>query len=670
MNKKRSKIFIFTLLSGLQVSTATLNASADPAMQNDGTTLSSGSQSMSAQIPVIPVNATTSRTITPSTTYQVATGSPTKQLLNLQDADIHAVIQTISEITGKSFIVDPRIQGRITVICHTPLDSEGIYQVFLSALQTLDYSAIPNGDTIKIVPSNNARELAAPLANSQNPGQGDEYVVRVVAVNNVPVTELVALLRPLTPDSSVISAYLPSNSLILAGSAANIQRLVDIIQQVDVRNAQRTEIVPLKHASADKLVITLQALENADRSNTSGGPSNISLAADVQSNSILMSGNGENRLKMRLLIERLDTSSANGGGSTEVINLNYLNAEQLAPMLLKIAQTTNSNNGNTNAVSSVSIQPQKDDNALVISAPPSMLQTVKSIITKLDVRPKQVLIQAIIAQVDESLLSQLGVEWGMINPGSSATDPGTWTPGMGIIPRGKIAAIVHALSQNSSTDILSTPSIVVLNNNQATLNDGKEISVSNRTYAAPAGPTPSPDSYTPFSTTQRQKVALTLDVTPQISPNQTVRLKIKQQDDSLSADSKPGDLNPVLNTSNITTNVLVNSNDILVLGGLIKDSTSSGISKIPILGDIPLIGEAFRYHNKNAEKKVLLVFIKPSILADASQNQSVTEQQYQQMRNLEIRKNAGESLLTDSSGAVLKNEFGEEIVKLPPPFLN
>ena len=340
----------------------------------------------------------------------------------------------------------------------------------------------------------------------------------------------------------------------------------------------------------------------------------------------------------------------------------------------------------------MSIQAEKENNSLIVNAPPSTLQNILAVVKKLDIRPKQVQIQAIIAQVDESEMNQLGVEWGVSNaPSGSGGDSddasggdvqtsGSWMPGMGFIPHGKIRAVVHALGQNNASDILSTPSIVVLNNNKAKISDGQTISVQNRTYAMPGdnggGDTPTPgaggdNSYTPYNTTDRQNIALTLNVTPQISPNQTVRLNIKQDDNSLAASYTPGDLNPEENTSNITTNVLVNSGDILVLGGLIKNSNLNGVSKVPILGDIPIIGNLFKYKNKDAEKKVLLVFIKPQILSTRGDNRKASMKDYNEMRNVQIRRNAGENLINDDDkGPILSRVGPQKFAALPAPFSN
>ncbi len=610
-----------------------------------------------------------------------AAQSPQKslQMWNLQDADIRAVIQTLSQLTHKNFIIDPRVQGKITIISSKPMSIDELYHVFLSMLQVLNYAAVPSGNIIKIIPAAQAKEYGGALSSRENPGVGDEIVVRVVSVNNVSASQLVSVLRPLTQEWGSVSAYDPSNTLILAGTAANVNRLVDIIHNMDHRNASRIQVVRLKYANAKKLVDVLNGLQTSDRAE--GKMSYISLAADPENNAILISGNDANRYLMKVLIRSLDTRDASGSGNTVVLPLNYLNAKKLAPILAKIAHNKlaeqNKQKGHSNPFgigeensagdSSVSVQAEQDDNALIISAPIGTIQMLKNVVRQLDIRPDQVLVQAIIVRVDESVLSQLGVQWGTSNPyaGGEVITASNFPAGIGFIPHGNLRVLIQALTTHTSTDVLATPSIVVLNNKPALISDGKNVGIINREYAGVGSPV-TDNSTLPFNTFQRQDVTLQLKVTPQITPDNTVNLQIDQEDNSLDPEASSSPNNPTIDTSKIKTSVLVNSGDILVLGGLISNDNKQSENKIPVLGDIPLLGYLFRYKNHNVEKKNLLVFIRPVILHNRQESSAQTQQRYDYMRYKEFQAKSGLGLGNDHP--MLPAIDKEHLVRLPPPF--
>jgi len=626
---------------------------------------------------------------------------PQRRLWNLQDADIRAVIAAISKETGKNFIIDPRVQGNITIVSSSPITSKEAYKVFLSALQVLGFAAVQSGSAIKIIPNANAKQLATPIATNATPGSGDEMVVRVIAVRNVVASQLVSILRPLMPEWSNVAAYAPSNTIILAGRANNINRLVKIIHSVDHTNTNEIELVPLHYASANKVVSLLNSILAADRA--MGKTTNISLAADDQNNSILMSGDTAGRLRMRVLISRLDMPSSGSSGNTVVIHLNYLKAQELAPILAKIAHSAYINSGggrkkadgNTNAITNVNVGSSGDDfnkkvsieaepnsNAIIISAPPAMMQTLKSVIRQLDVRPSQVLVEAIIAQVSDTVARQLGIQWGAnnINGSSSAftttnttpsgsssgTIAGSITQGIGIIKSGDISMVISALSNNTSSDILSTPSIVVLNNKKAVISVGKSISIQNGSYASTGA---SDSSGNPYNTFSQQNVALSLTVTPQISPDNSVRLVIKQVNDSLENPNNPS-TTPIINTSNIDTTVLVNSGSILVLGGLISHDNTVSRNKIPILGDIPIIGRIFQYDSRSVEKKNLMVFLRPIILNSNMDNKKITQMRYKYMRQQQLLRGDPQHMLSIHERPPILNPLTAPKTDIPSPFVS
>lgn len=593
-----------------------------------------------------------------------------RHIWNLQNADIHAVISAVAKETGKNFIIDPRVQGKISIISSKPINNKAVYQVFLSALQVLGYSAIPSGNFTKIVPDESARTLATPIADLANQGQGDELVVRVIPIQYVSAIQLVPILRPMMPQWSNIAAYSPSNVVIISGRAANVSRMADLIHRVDVANTSQIEIIPVQHATASKIVTSIKALQDAQRA--TGKISNIALSADDESNKILLSGSPKERLKMRVLILQLDSASM-GGGNTQVIHLNYLSAKKLAPILAGVAHSSYlaEKNGKSVTVTGpnkdVAIKADADSNSIIISAPTNIMRTLLSVIHHLDTHPSQILVEAVIAQVDENLVHQLGVTWGT-QAGDTGDDAvGNTTlgvqTGVGIIKKGSLRILINALNNDTSADILSTPSIVVLDNQKAEIKVGKNVGIQNRSYAV----ADNDNSTAPYNTFTRKDVALVLDVTPHISPDTTIQLKIKQRNDTLENPTNPGD-NPIINTNSIATSVLVKNGSILVLGGLISHDLARSTSKIPILGDIPLLGEAFKYHNNSVEKKNLMVFIRPIILHANKNATTITNNRYKYIRKQQLLKAEGINLITNINEPPLLKPLKKPVQGLPAPF--
>ncbi len=616
------------------------------------------------------------------------TPAPESRLWNLQDADILSVINEVSLETGKNFVVDPRVSGKITLVSSKPIKPEEVYQVFLSVLGLLGYSAIPNGNVVKIVPNMESGENATKVANKQRPGKGDEVVVRVIPLDSVSANQLIPVIRPLMPQWSNISAYTPGNVLILLGRANNLDRIVTIIRDIDHNSSNNIDIVPLHQAAASQLVTVLNNLQNASRA--SGDTPQVSIAADERSNSILLSGNKSARLHMRFLIEHLDTPSSGASGNTEVIYLRYLQAAKFAPLLGKIAQNmmgkNSGNAGTDNSASNTapansqaggkdktpenttSIQAEPNTNAIIITAPPSMMTALNAVVAKLDIRPAQVLVEGIIVEVDEGSLKTLGIQWGSLvgaatipSPSLPSDFPVPGAGNIGIIPNTSLVAILSFLQTQSGTNILSTPSIAVLDNQKAVLEIGQEVPMQTGSYAT----TGTSSTVTPFNTISTKPVTLKLQVIPQINLGNAVRLLINLKNDSLQNPNSPG-LTPIINTSNIQNAVIINSQDVLVLGGLISDSVVENINKVPFLGDVPLVGKIFQQKIRQVQKKNLLVFIKPTILRNPDDSTNITNTKYQNIRTVQLNYPRDNAKLQEKAPFVLpplKNNGN-----LPKPF--
>ncbi len=598
--------------------------------------------------------------------------------LNLKDADIRALISTVSKFTGKNFIIDPRVKAKVTVISANSMTPKEVYEVFLSVLQVHGFAAVPTDSVIKIVPEINAKQGPTPIITNDRNVPGDELVTKVIHLDHVPAAQLVPILRPLVPQQGHLAAYAPTNTLIITDHEANVERLQKIIQGVDLKDSDQVEIVQLKYASASELVRILNALGQGTSKND---PSKLVLAADDRTNSILMTGDRSARLRARATILHLDTP-LNDGGNTNVIYLKYAKAEDLVKILTGVAQSDNKASGANSAgkvvrrvasaqngsslAGDATIQADPDTNALIITADPNTTQNLKAVIRQLDIRRAQVLIEAIIAEISTNLDKNIGV--GVAVDGSqttgknipigisnlagignilgslaaastggstgvgSAIGPGLTLAGGRTLNNGtRYALLLHALASNAATNILSTPSIVTLDNQEAKIVVGENVPFVTGTYTN-AGTS----GTNPFQTIQRQDVGLTLKVTPQINEGDTIKLDLEQETSSVASTSATS--GPTTRKRSIKTSVLVDDGGILVLGGLIQETANDTVTKVPLLGDIPLLGKLFTSEDTTKEKQNLMVFLRPSILRDYKDAALVTNQKYDYIRQMQLSK--------------------------------
>ena len=588
--------------------------------------------------------------------------------LNLKDADIRALISTVSKFTGKNFIIDPRVKAKVTVISANTLTPEAVYEVFLSVLQVHGYAAVPTGSVIKIVPEVNAKQGPLPLSSNNNTYANDELITKIIRLDHVPASQLVPILRPLVPQQGHLAAYNPTNTLIITDHAGNIKRLVKIIAGVDRPDSDELEIIPLKHASASELVRILNSL-NAGGS-AKDASKKIKLAADDRTNSILVTGDRASRLRIRATITYLDTPLEDGSGNTHVIYLKYAKAENLVKILTGLkdqsaksgavkgkaapSKVTSGSVISQNAI----IQADEETNALIITADPNTIKNLKAVIRQLDIRRAQVLVEAIIAEITTSNNKELGV--GIAVDGTNR-DSGSLPAGVSnfagvgelllsvasgtaptALPAGlsfglgnetssgvRYGALLRALQTDTNTNILSTPNIVTLDNEEAELIVGQNLPFVTGSFTG----TGSTNPQNPFQTIERQDVGLTLKVTPQINEGDTVKLVLEQEVSSVI----PGTVEQGIATRkrSIKTTVLVDDGGILILGGLIAEEVSDTESKVPLLGDIPIIGFLFRTQNTTKTKQNLMVFLRPSILRDSKDAAFVTNEKYNHLRGIE-----------------------------------
>lgn len=587
--------------------------------------------------------------------------------LNLKDADIRALISTVSKFTGKNFIIDPRVKAKVTVVSANTLTTEEVYEVFLSVLQVHGYAAVPTGSVIKIVPEVNAKQGPLPLSGDKDTYPDDELITKIIRLDHVPASQLVPILRPLVPQQGHLAAYNPTNTLIITDHAGNIARLLKIIASVDRPDSDELEIIPLKHASASELVRILNSL-NAPAAK--GAANQIKLAADDRTNSILVNGDRSSRLKMRATISYLDTPLEDGGGNTHVIYLKYAKAENLVKILTGLKEQgakSAAKKGKAVPVGATSgsvisqnaiIQGDEETNALIITADTNTIKNLKAVIRQLDIRRAQVLVEAIIAEITTNNNKEVGVgiavdgtnrDSGALPAGvsnfagvgdlllsvASGTAPTSLPSGLsfGLGGEGgsgvRYGALLRALQTDTNTNILSTPNIVTLDNEEAELIVGQNLPFVTGSFTG----TGSTNPQNPFQTIERQDVGLTLKVTPQINEGDTVQMVIEQEVSSVI----PGTIEQGIATRkrSIKTSVLVDDGGILILGGLIADEVSDTQSKVPFLGDIPIIGFLFRTENTTKTKANLMVFLRPTILRDQRDAAFVTNEKYTHLRGIE-----------------------------------
>lgn len=587
--------------------------------------------------------------------------SETGITLNLKDADLQSFIETVAEITGKNFVIDPRVKAKVTVVSARPMDPKEIYEVFLSVLQVHGFATVEVGEVIKILPDVNAKQGPGSVVTGAAGSKGDELVTRVIEVNNVAAAQLVPILRPLVPQQGHLAAYPGSNMLVISDRGANIARLEKIIRRIDQPDAQEIEVITLQHASASEVVQILNSLRTAGGQAAAQAPGAPTLAADERTNSILLSGDSTSKVRIRGLIAHLDTP-IEGTGNTKVVYLHYALAEEIAPILQGVSDFESSENGSTGGSTGntdINIQADATNNALIITAPPARFDSLRRVISQLDVRRAQVLVEAVIAEVSNDLTKELGAEGFLIPSGDDPSGPavgsinsgnilslltdgissGASLAGQGLSLGGadlngdtQWGILIRALEGDASTNILSTPTLVTLDNEEAEIVVAQNVPFVTGQFTNTGSGTDS--AVNPFQTIERQDVGLTLRITPQINEGDSVRLQIEQESSSISNSSVASDL--ITNERRISTSVMVDDNEILVLGGLTQDDYRDTVTKTPLLGDIPLLGNLFKSTSTTKTKQNLMVFIHPVILRDSSSANLVTGSKYDYIRARQI----------------------------------
>ena len=601
------------------------------------------------------------------TTAVVVLAQPQTWRINLTNVDIKQFITQVAQITGKTFVIDPRIKGNVTVVSTASLDKDGVYELFLSVLRVHNFGASPAGNIIRIVQNTVVKQSGGARGElSELPAE--EIVTRVISAQNVDSAELVKILRPMVPQYAALAAVAHPNVVIISDHVDNIQRLMRIIGQIDVANEDEFVMRPLLHAWVGSVVAILEKVAPDAIGRNATGPQSIRVIANERNNSLILRGKPRPVAAVMELIDKLDLP-ATTTGATRVIYLAHADAVKVAEILNGLV--SDQPGGEDSAPQETSIQADESLNAIVVRSDPSTMNEILDIVGKLDVRRTQVLIEAAIAEISIDDLFALGVEMAAVDargqsvPAVTTTlsgiigallgnaipeDDGDGTDGIGLI-RGAIsptiavakldadgisfAAVLNALATNAAADLLSSPSVLTLDNQEARILVGQEVPFRTGSFT-----TTSDGASNPFTTIQRENVGIELTVTPHVHEGSAVRLEVHSLVESVLdtglAIGEAGAADLITNKREIETTILVDDGQTIVLGGLIQDDIREVRKKVPLLGDIPLLGYLFRNTSITRSKRNLLVFLRPTVIRTEQDVQRTTQRMYERIWEVQI----------------------------------
>ena len=628
---------------------------------------------------------------------------------SFKGTDIQEFINIVGRNLEKTIIVDPSVRGKIDVRSYDTLSEEQYYSFFLNVLEVYGYAVIEmDNGILKVIKSKDAKTSAIPVVGDGDV-KGDEVVTRVVTVRNVSVRELSPLLRQLNDNAGAgnVVHYDPANIILITGRAAVVNRLADIIKRVDQAGDKEIEVVDLKNASAAEMVRIVDALNKSSDSKNTPGFLQPKLVADDRTNSVLISGDPQVRKRLRKLIQQLDVEMASRGNN-QVVYLKYAKAEDLVDVLKGVsdnlqAEKSSGGKGSKSNSDQVMIAAHVSTNALVITAPPSIMTALQNVIAQLDIRRAQVLIEALIVEMAEGDGINLGVQWGSLESGAviqygntgapigqvmvgleeakdttekkpirdsdtgaikyyeETTEKGDYSTlasalagvnGAAVsIMMGDWTALISAVSTDSNSNILSSPSITVMDNGEASFIVGEEVPVL-------TGSTAGSNNDNPFQTVDRKEVGIKLKVVPQINEGNSVQLNIEQEVSNVLGANGAVDVR--FAKRQLNTSVIVEDGQMIVLGGLIDERAMESESKVPLLGDIPVLGHLFKSTSTQVEKKNLMVFIKPTIIRDGVTADGITQRKYNFIRAEQLFKSEQGLKLMDDSHIPVLPEFGHE----------
>ena len=579
--------------------------------------------------------------------------------INFRDADIRSVIESVAEITGKSFVLDPRVKGKVTIISPGPIDASLLYEAILSSIQVQGFQAVEDGAVTRIIPFTQAFNFAG--------GDGDNTLeTEIIKINHVQAATLVPVIKPLLSNGARLLAFAQSNFLIISDIRGNVKAVKRIIAKMDDPDQTAVEVINLKYIAAGEAVHIAGQLKQLQKQE-------LSLVEDGLNNRVIVSGPSMARTAFRNMLKLLDLPSTKKG-NVEVIYLDYSRASEIKPIIdgmlgsdifLRLAGESV---GDGKSETNYKVEIDELNNALVIAAPSAVIREIQSVVAKLDRARPQVLIEAVIAELSEEqardVSAQLvitgknrggyitnfdGVLAGLLGTAFGGGESVGAAQIAGSLPQSVIGVVgdfdsktnrgmgllVQAIKKDGRNKLLSTPSVITLDNEEASLTVGEQVPFPTGSYAN----SNNSNSVNPFTTVNREDVGVMLKVKPQISKGNAVRLEIEQESSAVKTGTADSQLGATTTKSTIQTNVMIQDGELLVLGGLIEGTTGESESKVPFLGDIPILGNLFKSSNNSDREKVLMMFIRPTIIRTPEDANKLSQSKFEHLKTRDFEGN-------------------------------
>ena len=615
--------------------------------------------------------------------------------VNLKDTDIQEFIEFVSDVTGTTIVIDPSVKGKVKVVSSKPVSKAELYDLFLSILDVHGYTAVRSGGVVRVIPNKNARSAPVDVISGTSI-INDEYVTQVIRLENVSAAKLIPVLRPLVPQQAHMAAYAPSNAIIISDIRANINRISEIIDRMDESAVKETEIIQLRYGVATDVVEMLKALKKSRTGEGADANDEATLVADKRTNSVIVTADEVSIERVNGLIDYLDIPLEQSG-NVRVRYLEYADATEVAEVLTRVMQNLarldDESRGQSRSANAAkaTIESDASTNSLIMTADTDEMAALESVISRLDIRRAQVLVEAIIVEMEIVEGRELGLQWLFANDSgvygssistssaqqarnagiaqallpqdSTSTDigvrdlagalaqvPGS-TFGWGVVDEGlTMTTILNALQSQGNANILSTPSVIALDNEEAFITVGQQVPFVTGSYTNTGS---SNGVANPFQTIQRENVGVTLQVTPQINEGDSVVMDIVQEVSSISQQVLSAS-DVITNERKIETKVMAQDGDIVVLGGLVKDDIQDSRQGVPVLSGIPIIGRLFRNDVVSVTKSNLLVFIRSTIIRDDEDLRGATAEKYRYIRDQQRqRRDRGLMFLDDNVIPVL-----------------
>lgn len=561
--------------------------------------------------------------------------------LAMKDAELRDVVQEMSSVLGATVVLDPRVKGRITVISEEALDRDGVRQLFYSVLEAHGFAIVDQGDRLLIIP---AAEAKARAGNAE--GSDQAFVTQVIELNASVAADLAGLLRPLVSTHGYVGPSASANALIITDTASNTRRIADLVRQLDGGTRHDYSVVELRRAQASDVAKVMQ--QSLDKKST--GPAS-QVIADASANRLVILGNKAVRERLSKLARSLDTVPTQQSENSRVVRLRHSDAKQLAEVLETVAQgmqqeTTLGNATQKATAREVMVAADESQNALVIMADPAQVRSLENIVRQLDQPRSQVLIHAAIVEISGDIVNTLGVQWG-VNSGNAQggiTFPGTniqigaLTDSSTTLPEGAVLqlgndrfnALISALASDTNNNVLSTPSLLTLDNQEAEILVGQNVPFKTGSYTGTGE-----SSQNPFTTVTRQDIGISLKIKPHINDGSSLRLEVEQENSEIAPSLMGVDSTDLItNKRALKSTILAEDGEIIVIGGLIKDSVRTQVSGVPLLRSIPYLGALFRWNKDTHTKTNLMVFLRPTIVRSKNDLRNISEDRYNALRNL------------------------------------